>query len=185
MEHPLTILNLPETRFECTYGRGCEGTCCREGRPRLYPEEIERIDANLHKFLPLLRRVARGVVKRVGYVSRRRLPGHAMARNAGGWCVFFNQGCVLHKAGADEGDKLLYKPAVCALFPIQADDDGNWYVRQHGYKKEKWDLFCLDPRIATFRRPNRCGRRLRWRSSLRTSTRRKWKRSECCVLGLV
>ena len=145
MEHPLTVLNLPETRFECTYGRGCEGTCCREGRPRLYPEEIERIDANLHKFLPLLRRVARGVVKRVGYVSRRQRPEHAMARNAGGWCVFFNQGCVLHKAGADEGDKLLYKPAVCALFPIQADDDGNWYVRQHGYKKEKWDLFCLDP----------------------------------------
>lgn len=98
MEHPLKILNLSEARYECTYGRGCDGICCREGRPIVYPEEIERIDANLHKFLPLLRGVARAAVKRVGYLSRRRL-GHPVVRNAGGWCVFFNEGCVLHKAG--------------------------------------------------------------------------------------
>jgi hypothetical protein len=89
--------------------------------------------------------VARRVVERLGYFSRRGKAGTTMVRSAGGWCVFFNQGCVLQKTGADEGDKDLYKPSVCALFPIQADDDGNWYVRQHGYKKEKWDLFCLDP----------------------------------------
>jgi hypothetical protein len=111
----------------------------------VYPEEIARIDANLHRFLPQLRRPAQAVIRRLGYLSRRRRLGHPVVRNAGGWCVFFNEGCVLHKVGDREGDKFRYKPAVCSLFPIQSDDDGNWYVRQHGYKKEKWDLFCLDP----------------------------------------
>ena len=145
MEHSLPILNLAEARYECTYGRGCDGICCREGRPIVYPEEIERIDANLHKFLPLLRAAARGLIRRKGYVSRRRRLGLPMVRNAKEWCVFFNEGCVLHKVGHAEGDKFRYKPSVCSLFPIQSDDDGNWYVRQHGYKHEKWDLFCLDP----------------------------------------
>jgi len=31
------------------------------------------------------------------------------------------------------------------LFPIQMDEKDRWYVRQKGYKAEKWDLFCLDP----------------------------------------
>ena len=47
--------------------------------------------------------------------------------------------------GAAEGDKFRYKPAPCSLFPLERDDDGAWYVRQHGYKGEKWDLFCLAP----------------------------------------
>jgi hypothetical protein len=145
MEHLLPILNLSEARYECTYGRGCDGVCCREGRPIVYPEEIERIDANLQRFLPLLRGPAQAAIRRRGYLSRRRRLTHPMVRNADGWCVFFNEGCVLHKVGAAEGDKFRYKPSVCSLFPIQSDDDGNWYVRQHGYKKEKWDLFCLDP----------------------------------------
>jgi hypothetical protein len=68
-----------------------------------------------------------------------------MLRVVDGWCVFFNQGCVLHKVGADEGDKYLYKPAACALFPLARDDDGQWYVRQHGYKDEEWNIFCLNP----------------------------------------
>jgi hypothetical protein len=51
----------------------------------------------------------------------------------------------LHQVGAEEGNKFRYKPSACALFPIQADENGNWYVRQKGYKKERWDLFCLDP----------------------------------------
>jgi hypothetical protein len=56
---------------------------------------------------------------------------------------------VLHKVGAAEGDKYRYKPAMCALFPLSKDDDGNWYVRQHGYKDEIWDLFCLRPDATT------------------------------------
>jgi hypothetical protein len=141
----LPILNLAEARYECTYGRGCDGICCREGRPPMYPEEVERIDANLHKILPRLRSEARAVVRRKGYLSRRLRIGLPTLRNAGGWCVFFNEGCVLHKVGAEEGDKFRYKPSICALFPIQADEKGNWYVRQKGYKQEKWGLFCLDP----------------------------------------
>jgi hypothetical protein len=47
--------------------------------------------------------------------------------------------------GASEGDKFRYKPAVCSLFPIQMDQHDRWYVRQKGFNREKWDLFCLDP----------------------------------------
>jgi hypothetical protein len=145
MSSSLPILNLEEARYECTYGRGCDGVCCREGRPLVYPEEIDRIDANLDRFMTLLRPAAQNAIRRKGYVGKRRRIGQRIMRNADGWCVFFHNGCVFHQVGAAEGDKYRYKPAVCSLFPIQADGDGNWYVRQKGYKKEKWDLFCLDP----------------------------------------
>ena len=68
-----------------------------------------------------------------------------MLRVLGGWCVFFHEGCVLHKVGAIEGDKYRYKPAACALFPLAKNDQGKWYVRQKGYEDEDWNLFCLDP----------------------------------------
>ena len=71
-----------------------------------------------------------------------------MLRVVGGWCVFFHEGCVLHKVGAAEGDAYRYKPAPCALFPLAKDDKGRWYVRQWDYKGEGWDLFCLDPRAS-------------------------------------
>lgn len=142
----LPVLNLAVARFECTFGRGCEGVCCREGKPLLYPDEVERLDASLPRFLAALRPEARAVLKRKGYLSKRRRYGQPVVRNAGGWCVFFNAGCVLHKEGASEGEPNRYKPAVCALFPIQRDGRGRWYVRQKGYKGEKWGLACLDPR---------------------------------------
>ena len=141
----LPVLNLAEARYECTFGRGCDGVCCREGKPPVYPEEVARIDANLEKILPRMRDRARAVVRRKGYLTRRLRIGLPTLRNADGWCVFFNEGCVLHKIGAEEGDKFRYKPSICALYPIQTDDTGNWYVRQKGYKRERWDLFCLDP----------------------------------------
>ena len=147
----LPVVNLGEARFECTYGRGCDGVCCREGRPLLYKEEIERLDRDLSRIAPLLRPEARAALRRRGYATHRRRLGERVARNAGGWCIFFNRGCVLHRLGAEEGDRFRYKPAVCSLFPIQSDDHGNWYVRQKGYKGEKWDLFCLDP--ANTRKP--------------------------------
>ncbi len=68
-----------------------------------------------------------------------------MLRVVASWCIFFHQGCVLHKIGASEGDKYRYKPAPCALFPISKTEQGEWYVRQHGVQGEAWDLFCLDP----------------------------------------
>jgi len=140
------ILNLPEARFECTFGRGCDGVCCREGRPPVYPEERELIAANLTSLLPDLRSEARALVEREGFVSKRRKEGHPMLRVVRGWCVFFHQGCVLHRHGEREGDPFKYKPAACALFPITRDpSDGAWYVRQKGYRKEAWDLPCLEP----------------------------------------
>src|SRR5262245_44371426 len=128
----LPILNLAEAHYECTYGRGCDGICCREGRPILYPEEIERIDANLDKIAPLLRPESQTALRRKGYKTGRRRLGCPVVRNVADWCIFFNKGCTLHQLGESEGDKFRYKPAVCSLFPIQSDDDGNWYVRQHG-----------------------------------------------------
>ena len=138
-------LNLSTARFECTYGRGCDGICCREGRPLVYADEVERIGGVLERLLPALRPEARAAIRRRGWLAERRRYGERVVRNAGGWCVFFQSGCVLHRAGLAEGDAFRYKPAVCSLFPIQRDPRGSWYVRQRGFKGEKWDLFCLDP----------------------------------------
>jgi hypothetical protein len=145
MAKELPILNAAEAKYECIFGRGCDGICCQNGRPPVYPEEIERLDAHLDKFLPHLRPEARRVVEEAGYLSRRIKAGQPMLRVVGGWCVFFNRGCVLHKVGAEEGDKYLYKPVLCALFPLGKDLDDRWYIRQRDYKNEDWDLFCLDP----------------------------------------
>jgi hypothetical protein len=114
------------------------------GGPRdRWQGKIHRIDANLQKILPLLRPEAQTVVTKQGYLSNRRRLGLPMLRVVNEWCVFFSQGCVLHKIGAAEGNHFRYKLAACALFPLAKDENDRWYVRQHGYKAEKWDLFCL------------------------------------------
>jgi hypothetical protein len=141
----LIVLNLDRARFECTFGRGCEGDCCRNGRPPVYPDEAARIDAALDRIGALLRPEARAVVVRAGYLSRRRKAGQPTARVVAGWCVFFNRGCTLHQFGAAEGTPFQYKPGVCAMFPLAKDLRDRWYVRQKGYKNEVWDLPCLDP----------------------------------------
>jgi hypothetical protein len=145
----LPVVNLSEAKYECIYGRGCDGVCCQNGRPPIYPEEKERLDACLDRILPLLRPEARAVIDKHGYLSRRHYGGLPMARVAAGWCVFFNQGCVLHKLGVEEGDKYHYKPAACSLFPLAKDEHDQWYVRQVGYKDETWNLFCLDPKASS------------------------------------
>ncbi len=55
MPTSLPVVNLAEAKFECIYGRGCDGICCQNGRPGVYPDERARIGANLYKFLPELR----------------------------------------------------------------------------------------------------------------------------------
>jgi hypothetical protein len=146
MRTSLPLLNAEEARFECIYGRGCDGLCCQNGRPPVYPEEEEIIAEHLERFLPLLRPEARALIEREGFLSNRRKDGQPMLRVIGGWCVFFNEGCVLHKVGAAEGDRLRYKPALCALFPLAVNEAGEWYIRQWGFQDEEWDLFCLDPK---------------------------------------
>jgi hypothetical protein len=142
---PLPVVNLETATFECVFGRGCDGICCQNGRPPVYPEEVEIIGRNVEKFLPHLRPEARAVVERQGFLSRRIKLGLPMLRVVGGWCVFFHQGCVLHKVGAAEGQSFRYKPAACALFPLARDAQDRWYVRQWGQAGEPWDLFCLHP----------------------------------------
>jgi hypothetical protein len=150
MTTSLPVINLPQAKFECVFGRGCDGICCQNGRPGVYPEERRKLDQHLHKFLPELRPEARAVVEASGYLSRRmRKGGVPMVRVVDGWCVFFHQGCVLHKVGAAEGDRYRYKPAHCALFPLARTEEGDWYVRQQGFQNEEWNLFCLDPKSST------------------------------------
>ncbi len=148
MSGSLPVINLAEAKFECVYGRGCDGLCCQNGRPGVYPEERQCLDEHLGKFLPELTPEARAVVEKDGFVSERRKGGLPMLRVVNGWCVFFNRGCVLHKVGAAEGDKYRYKPASCALFPLAKTDKDEWYVRQRGVEDEDWDLFCLDPKAS-------------------------------------
>jgi len=154
------ILNLQQATFDCTYGRGCEGLCCRNGRPIVYPNEAARINVNLQRLLPVLRPEARAIVEKEGYVCGRRKGGQPMVRVAAGWCVFFNRGCVLHRLGAEEQDPFRYKPWVCAVFPISRDPRGPWYVRQKGLLGEVWDLPCLDPAATTVRASESLGAEL-------------------------
>ncbi len=143
---PLVITNAETATFECTFGRGCEGGCCQNGRPSLTAEEQKRVRKHFKKFLPHLRPEARELVEAEGFLTRRTKLGDPMARVVGGWCVFFNAGCVLHKVGMEEGDYTKYKPWQCVTFPLDQNDDGTWYVRQWGHEGELWDLFCLNPR---------------------------------------
>lgn len=145
----LPVVNLSEATFECIYGRGCDGLCCQNGRPPVYPEEEQIIQQNLDKFLAELRPEARRLIEREGFLSRRIKDGQPMLRVLGGWCVFFNKGCVLHKVGASEGDAYLYKPSMCALFPLGKNAKGEWFVRQWGVEGEEWDVFCLNPKASS------------------------------------
>jgi Fe-S-cluster containining protein len=141
---PLAVENAATATFDCSFGRGCEGICCRNGRPSVGPDERQVMSAVLPRVLPLLRPAARAVVERDGFTSARTKLGRPMVRVAEGWCVFFNAGCVLHTVGAEDGDSYQYKPTQCALFPLEKAD-GAWFVRQWGLDGEQWDLFCLNP----------------------------------------
>lgn len=139
------VANLATARFECVYPT-CGGICCMNGRPAVEPHEQARIAALLPRALPLLRPEARRRVERGGFLSPKEKEGLPTLETSNGWCVFFNEGCVLHKLGAEEGDRFRFKPWRCVLFPLTRDKrSGEWYVRQRGERGEAWDLFCLDP----------------------------------------
>lgn len=140
----IEIANLASAKFECVFPT-CGGVCCKNGRPPVEPGEQRAIADNLAKFLPHLRPAARARIEATGFVTRRTKGGAPMLAVDAGWCVFANEGCVLHKVGASEGDRFKYKPWACAVFPLDRADDGGWYVRQRGQRGEAWDLFCLNP----------------------------------------
>ncbi len=149
MTTALPVVNLATATFECTFGRGCDGICCRQGEPPVYPGEVAVIDAALPRLLPLMRPVARELVGSVGFLGELHPIGVPKLRLSDGWCVFFNRGCVLHQLGAGEGATFRYKPSACAVFPLQKNDQDQWFVRQWGYQDEWWELFCLNPEQST------------------------------------
>ncbi len=140
----VAVANADTATFDCSFGRGCEGVCCRNGRPSVTAAEQAVIESVLPRVLPLLRPEAKKVLEADGFTSARTKLGRPMVRVVGGWCVFFNGGCVLHTVGAEDGDSYQYKPTQCALFPLEKDG-GKWHVRQWGLEGEQWDLFCLNP----------------------------------------
>lgn len=143
---PLDVVNAATATFDCSFGRGCEGVCCRHGEPSVTPAEAARIDSVLHRVRPLLRPEAATALDAHGWLTDERKLGLPMTRVVDDWCLFFNSGCTLHKLGAGEGDFARYKPIQCVLFPLEPNGDGRWYVRQWGYEGEQWnDLFCLNP----------------------------------------
>ena len=143
----LPIVNAATATFECIFGRGCDGLCCKNGRPSVTVEERRVIDSNMHKFVPHLRPRAKQLIEKEGYISNRTKLGEPMLRVIDEFCVFFNEGCVFHKVGAVEGKAYMYKPVQCALFPLEHDSKKDeWFVRQWGVKDEQWDLFCLNPK---------------------------------------
>ncbi len=141
-----TVANLTTAHFDCVYPT-CGGICCMNGRPAVEPHEQQRIAANLPKFLPHLLPAARALVAKSGFLSNEEKEGLPTLKVSKGWCAFFNEGCVLHKVGAEEGDRFSYNPWRCVLFPLARDKRaGDWHVRQHGERGEAWDLFCLNPK---------------------------------------
>ena len=141
----IEVENLDKAHFECVFPT-CGGICCKNGRPGVEPGERERITSNLKKFLPHLTPHARRVVEQRGFVTKRIKEGRPMLAVSQGWCVFFNDGCVLHKVGASEGNRWKYKPWHCVVFPLARKSKGKWYVRQWKHRGEAWDLFCLNPK---------------------------------------
>lgn len=141
----LAVANLGTARFECVFP-SCGGICCKNGRPAVEAREAQRIAANLAKFLPHLKPAARKVVETRGFLTRRIKEGLPTLAVKDGWCVFENEGCVLHKLGLAEGAKFKYKPWRCVVFPLERSKSGKWHVRQWKLAGEAWDLFCLNPR---------------------------------------
>ena len=162
----LPILNLDEARFECTFGRGCDGICCRNGRPPVELDEVERINSHLPRILPLLRPAARELIKRGGIVSRRRRFELPLMRVVEGWCVFFNAGCVLHELGAGEGDRFAYKPSACASFRWKPMNVASGTCVRRVIGGRSGTCHASIPQAVACPQRSRCATKSRWPSGL-------------------
>lgn len=147
---PLVVVNGSTATFDCSFGRGCDGLCCKQGEPSVSVPEQARIEAVLSRALPHLRPEAKVLIENSGWLGDDVKLSQPMVRTVEDWCVFFNKGCVLHKIGAEDGDFVKYKPIQCVLFPLEPNGDGTWYVRQWHHNDEQWnDIFCLNPANTT------------------------------------
>lgn len=141
------VVNVATATFECVFPT-CGGLCCKQSRPPVEPAEAARITKVLPRVLGDMRPSARKAVEKNGFLTKRIKSKRQMISINDEYCVFYNQGCVLHRLGGLEGDTTKYKPWVCTAFPLDTDPKGNWEVRQWGRKGEEWDLFCLDPKAS-------------------------------------
>src|SRR5580658_6333817 len=83
------LANAAEATFDCIFGRGCEGICCKNGRPSVDKAEEKAIGKVIERVLPHLRPEARKLVETEGFLSNRTKLGQPMLRVVKGWCVFF------------------------------------------------------------------------------------------------
>ncbi len=148
MATSLPVVNLSEATFECIYGRGCDGLCCQNGRPGVYPEEVQRLDANLSKFLPELRPEARQThrIERLPEQPPQGRPADAARRRR--LVRLLSQGLRAAQGRRRRGRQVPLQARACALFPLAKNDAGEWYVRQWGVEGEEWDIFCLNPQAS-------------------------------------
>jgi Fe-S-cluster containining protein len=143
------VTNLATATFDCSYGRGCDGICCKNSEPPVTPAEQRLLTEKMPLILPHLRPEARADLERNGFTGELHADGNPKLTLVNQWCVFFNSGCVLHKLGAAAGDAFALKPSACSMFPLEQNAHGEWYVRQWGVNDEEWDLFCLNPANST------------------------------------
>ena len=76
----LPVVNLATATFECIFGRGCEGICCKNGRPSIDAKEQARIKKVLKLALPLMRPIAQKLVEEKGHMTNRIKYGHPSLR---------------------------------------------------------------------------------------------------------
>ena len=168
---PLVVTNAATANFKCVFPT-CGGTCCRQSRPPVEPGEAKMIAKILPRVIDQLRPGARKAVEKRGFLTKRIKNKRQMLSIHDEYCVFYNQGCVLYRLGALEGDTTKYKPWVCTAFPLDTDAKGNWEVRQWGNKGEAWDLFCLNPKEQTKKAVKTLGLELDFVASLETPKQR-------------
>ena len=168
------IANLETARFECVFPT-CGGLCCKRSRPPVEPAEARRIAKVLPRVLPKMRPEARKFVERQGFLTATTTKdGRHLVSIQKAYCVFYNEGCVLHRLGGAEGDTTKYKPRICIQFPLDIAKDGGWEVRQWGRPGEKWDLFCLNPAESPKRASKTLGLEARFVGELR-GPKQRWR----------
>ena len=147
MDGGLPIVNLDEARFECTFGRGCDGVCCKEGRPLVYPDEVGRIAEALEKLQVEAPPRGPGGRGEEGVPQRPASPGPPRPAQRRRLVPVLPRGMPPAPTRAGGRGQVPVQAGRLLLFPIQQDEHDRWYIRQRGFHRETWDLFCLDPRI--------------------------------------
>ena len=173
MKVTLPVLNLEKATYECTYGRGCDGICCMEGRPIVYKDEIARLDANLEKFMPLLPRGPEGDPQKGRH---RGIPGvSANGSCKGGLMVRVLQQWLCAAQGRRRGRRQVSLQARRVLAVPHSDRSRRQLVRaSKGLQERKMESFLPRSRQHPQAPPTPCTRNWPSPSTSRMTTRRPW-----------